>query len=134
MRPSLAALLPLPVALLAPLALVGCSSEPEFAEVQIVSTTWNGWDADYEPTTTTSTLLPAEGEDTVVGCGVTMTVVGVERDRVLLRSDESLAPLGDAGGISLRDTQREVEVAVGEVVEMSTATTDGGCRFELSAG
>ncbi|GAB3090383.1 hypothetical protein [Nocardioides zeae] len=131
MRPSTAALLSLPVGLL---VLVGCASDPEFTEVRIVSTTWNGWDPDYEPTTTTSTLAPAEGEETVVGCGVTITVVGVEHDRALLRSDEALAPVGDTGGIDLRDTQDEVEVAMGEVVEMSTATMDGGCGFELSVG
>ena len=131
MRPALTALLSLPVCLL---ALAGCSSEPDVTEVRIVSTTWNGWDPDHEPTTTTSTLPPAAGEETVVGCGVTITVVDVERDRVLLRSDEALAPVGDSGGIALRDTQDEVEVERGEVVEMSTATTDGGCGFELSVG
>ncbi|MDR6172982.1 hypothetical protein QE364_001683 [Nocardioides zeae] len=131
MRPSTAALLSLPVALL---ALAGCASEPDVSEVRIVSTPWNGWDPDHDPTATTWTLLPAEGEEADVGCGVTLTVVDVGGDHAVLRSSEDLAPTNDTGGIRLRDTQDEWEVERGEVVEAATATTDGGCRFELSVG
>lgn len=131
MRPSTAALLSLPVALL---ALAGCASEPDFTEVRVVSTPWNGWDPDHDPTSTTSTLPPAQGEEAQVGCGVTLTVVEVDTDHAVLRSSEDLAPTNDTGGIRLRGTQQDWEVEQGEVVEAATATTDGGCRFELSVG
>lgn len=48
--------------------------------------------------------------------------------------DEALAPTNASGGTDLRDTQDEWEVEPGEVVEMATATMDGGCTFELSVG
>ncbi|WP_447646591.1 hypothetical protein [Nocardioides zeae] len=131
MRPHLAALLSLPVGLL---VLAGCSDEPDFSEVRIVSTTWNGWDPDTEPTSTTLTLAAAAGEEGVAGCGVALTVVEVGRGRAVLRSDEPLAPRNPSGGTDLRDTRDEWEVEPGEVVETATATTDGGCTFELSVG
>ncbi len=132
MRPHLAAALSsLPLGLL---VLVGCQDEPGLAAVRIVSTTWNGWDADHEPASTTLTLAPAEGEQGVAGCGVTLTVADVGRDRAVVRSDEALAPVNASGGTDLRDTRDDWEVEAGEVVEMATATMDGGCTFELSVG
>ncbi|HEY1133674.1 MAG TPA: hypothetical protein VGE77_03800 [Nocardioides sp.] len=114
------------------LGVAGCSGgEPEFTEIHVVSSDWNGWDRDHRSTETTTTLAAEDGAASSVGCGVTLTVVDVGRDVVVLRSDQALAPRSASGGIALSDPQDEVEVERDEVVEMATATTDAGCSVEL---
>lgn len=142
---TLSARLVLVVPVLAAAVLSGCDSGPDDAGgdrtdgrvLTIVSTEWNGWDPDHQPTPETTTVPVHVGATaTVEGVGesdpVTFEVTQVMGSRVEVASSHRLAPEGESGGSDLTDLQDLFLVDAGRSTELDTPTLDGGVSYTLT--
>ena len=100
----------------------------------VVSSDWNGWDAEHVATPETTTLPVRVGASAQVestGETVTFEVVGVDGGRVEVSSDHKLAPQGETGGSNLNDLVHQVTVVPGDETVLRTPTLDAGYSYTL---
>lgn len=64
--------------------------------------------------------------------GVDIEVGAVDGDEVELTTGEDMTPVGENGGINLRDLASRFTVTKGDELEMSTPTMDGSTRFTVT--
>lgn len=103
-------------------------------ELEIVVQDWSGWQRE-QPEPETRSVTVGQGDAftvSTVGDDVTVTVIGLHRDRIELGTSSELAPESGAGGSDLNQLRSRFELRRGGAVEFSTPTLDAGTSVRIT--
>jgi len=131
----------IPALVLAAAAISACDGGSDVAspgaapDLTVTYSPWNGWDRGDGPAPVERELAGVVGErlELEVHGGIDIEVVEVDGDEVRLEVSQRMAPASPGGGIDLNNLTDTFVVTAEEPAVFSTATTDGGWTFEVSA-
>lgn len=100
----------------------------------VVSSGWTGWSTDQPAPESATESVTKGSEFSREGDGgeLTLTVKEVDDEELTLRTSQPMSERSETGGIDLTTEQRTFTVAVGETLEITTPTMDGGTTYAIT--
>ena len=128
-------LLLLPVStLVAGCGLVEALNPSPTVTLTVISSDWTGWSTDQPAPESATESVTKGSEFTRDGAGgeLTFTVTSVDDEELTLRTSQPMSERSETGGIDLTTNQKSFTVAVGDTLEITTPTMDGGTTYAIT--
>ncbi|MGP4976025.1 hypothetical protein [Brachybacterium tyrofermentans] len=120
--------------LVAGCGLLEAVNPPPTVTLTVISSDWTGWSTDQPAPESATESVTKGSEFTRDGAGgeLTFTVTSVDDEELTLRTSQPMSERSETGGIDLTTNQKSFTVAVGDTLEITTPTMDGGTTYAIT--